>query len=297
VFGFNSGTFYYAGMPQFEVPSLERFLQSDESKAKERLQAILANAPINVTIVGDTTWEAARDAVAQTFGALPPRVGIEPGFERLDAWADRPAGQPPLVLQHKGTQNQAIIHVAWPTPGSRNVQASNDLYVLSQVLQLRLTAKVREAAGESYSPDGSWSSEGLVDKGKLSAFASVTPEHVPTVNAMIDEIARDLATTGPTADELQRVIDPLLESRARARQTNGFWVGLMSFIGLPKAPGYQRGDPLVLQRDVERRVRSTTPQRLRKLAARYMVPSNAIRVKVLPTPPAAPAPAAAAPIG
>jgi zinc protease len=286
VFGFNSGTFYYTGLPSFDVPNLERFLQSDDVRSKERLQTILASAPINVTIVGDTTWEAARDAVAKTFGALPARTLIAPGFDKLAAWTNRPTGGPPLVLQHKGTQNQAIVHVSWATPGSRNVQASNDFYVLSQVLQLRLTARVREEAGDSYSPDGSWSSEGLVDKGRLSAFASVSPEHVGKVNEMIDEIARDLATTGPTADEVQRAVDPVLESRTRSRQTNSYWLGMMSQIGLPKAPGYQRGDPLVLQRDVERRVRSITPAKLRRLAARYMVPSNAIRVQVLPTPPA-----------
>jgi zinc protease len=290
VFGFNSGTFYYTGLTDFEVPDLQRFLDSDDARGKERLKAILANAPITVTIVGDTTWEAARDAVAQTFGALPPRTGLAPGFERLKAWTDLPAGGPPRVLRHKGTQNQAIAHVSWATPGSRNVQASNDFYVLAQVLQLRLTAKVREAAGESYSPDGSWNTEILVDKGQLTAFASVTPEHVATVDKMFDEIARDLGTTGPTADEIQRVVDPLLESRARSRQSNGFWVGLMSMIGLPLPPGGQRGDPLVLQKSVERRVRSITPEKLRRLAARYMVPANAIRVQVLPTPPEATVP-------
>jgi zinc protease len=287
VFGFNGATYYYAGLPSFDVPSLQAFLGSDDTQGRARLATILGKAPITVTIVGDTTWEAARDGVAQTFGALPPRTGLAPGFDKLKAWTSLPAGGAPRVLRHKGSQNQAIVHVAWATPGGRNVQVSNDFYVLSQVLQLRLTAKVREAAGESYSPDGAWTSEYLVDKGRLTAFASVTPEHVATVNAMIDEIARDLGTTGPTADEVQRVVDPLLESRARSRQTNGYWLGVMSQIGLPLAPGSQRGDPLRLQQNVERRVRSITPAKLRRLAARYMVPANAIRVQVLPTPPEA----------
>jgi zinc protease len=294
MFSFNSQTFYYAGMPSFEAPVLDRFLQSDDNQGKARLRNILANAPINITIVGDTTFEAARDAVAKTFGALPARVALEPGFGQLNTWTNVPTGGPPRVLRHKGSQNQAIAHVSWPTPGSRDVQASNDFYILSQILQLRLTAKVREAAGESYSPNGGWAPESLVDKGRLYAHASVTPEHVAQVNTMIDEIARDLAATGPTRDELQRVVGPLLESRARARQTNGYWVGVMSGIGLPKAPGYQLGDPLALQAGLERRVRSITPAKLRRLAARYMVPSNAIRIQVLPT---APVVAATTPIG
>jgi zinc protease len=284
LFSFNSSTFFYQGTPMFEPPELARYLASNDADGKSHLQSILVNAPINVTIVGDTTWEAAREAVAATFGALPPRTGIEPGFAQLAPWTNVPTGGPARVLRHKGAQTQAIAHVSWLTPGSKNVQASNDFYVLSQVLQLRLTAKVREAAGESYSPDGGWASENLVDKGRLYAHASVTPDHVTLVNDMIDVIASDLGRHGPTTDEIQRVIGPMLEGRARARQTNGYWAGLLSYIGLPQAPGYQKGDPLVLQAGLERRMRSITRAKLKRLAARYMVPSNAIRVQVLPTP-------------
>lgn len=282
VFSMNASSFYYRGLPIFEVPTLEGFLTSDDAAGHARLRAILANAPLTVTIVGDTTWEEAQKAVAETFGALPPRSGLDSGFGQLSRWQALPAGGPPRILRHKGSANQAIVHVSWATAGNRDVQTSNNLGVLGQVLQLRLTAKVREAAGDSYSPSGGWSGETLVDKGRLSAQASVTPALVGPVNAMIDEIARDLARNGPTADEVQRVVDPIIEARGRNRQTNGYWASLMSTINLPQAPGYQRGDPLILQRDVERRLRAVTPARLKRLAARHLVPSNAIRVQVLP---------------
>ena len=285
LFSFYSQTYFYQGIPMFDAPELERYLVSDDAAGKRHLQTILASAPINVTIVGDTTWEAARDAVAATFGALPARTGLDPGFNQLQPWTTRATGGPPRILRHKGAQTQAIAHVTWLTPGGRNVQASNEFYVLGQVLQLRLTAKIREAAGESYSPDGGWSSETLVDKGRLYAHASVTPDHVPLVNDMIDIIARDLGKQGPTSDEIQRVVGPLLESVARSRQSNGYWGGLISDIGLPRAPGRQIGDLLELQAGFEQRVRLVTPARLKQLAARYLIPSNAIRVQVLPTPP------------
>jgi zinc protease len=297
MFSFNSQTFFYGGLPIFETPELAKYLASDDAAGKTRLQAILANAPINVTIVGDTTWEAARDAVAATFGALPPRAGIEPGFAQLNTWRALPTGGPPRILRHKGTQTQAIAHVSWLTPGNRNIQSSNDFYVLGQVLQLRLTAKLREAAGETYSPDGGWAAENLVNRGRLYAHASVTPDHVAMVNDMIEVIARDLRTYGPTQDEIQRVTGPLLEARARGRQTNGYWVGMMSYLNLPKAPGYQQGDPLVLQAGLERRIATITPARLERLAARHLVPANAIRIQVLPTPPVTPTSSTPKPIG
>jgi zinc protease len=296
VFSINSSTFYYRGMPDFEAPSLERYLQSDDAAGKERLQAILANAPINVTIVGDTTFEAARDAVARTFGALPPRAGLEPGFEKLTAWQFQPTGGPPRILQHKGAQNQAIAHVAWATPGGRNLRLASELSVLGDIMQLRLTAKVREAAGESYSPNGSWNSGNIVDKGLFSAYASVTPDHVASVTTIMEEIARELATTGPTQDELQRVVDPIIEAERRRLQSNATWVGGMFGYGLPRPPGGFTEDPLSQVRHSERRYRAITPARLKRLAARYLVPSNAIRVQVLPTP-VAPVTTASQPIG
>jgi zinc protease len=294
VFGFNSMTFFYQGMNLFEEPDLERYLNNNDERGKARLKQILASAPITVTIVGDTTFEIARDAVAATFGTLPLRTGIAPGFEQLVPWTTVPTGGSPRILRHKGTQSQAISHVSWFTPGARQVQGSYDFAVLSEVLQLRLTDKVREAAGESYSPNGGWAAETLVDKGRLFAHASVTPEHVGLVNDMIDEIARDLGTDGPTLDEISRVTGPMIEARARARQSNGYWGVVMSGIGLPQPPGAQRGDPFVRQRDLERRMRTITPEKLRRLAARYMVPGNAVRIQVLPTPPDAETPA---PIG
>jgi zinc protease len=284
MFGLYGQTYFYEGLSLFEPPTLERYLQDEDALGKERLKTILANAQIHVTIVGDTTWEAARDVVAATFGALPPHQGLAPGLGQLDAWTNRRPGGPPRILRHKGSLNQAIVHVSWPTTGVRNVVSSTEFYVLAQVLQLRLTAKVREAMGEAYSPDGGWSGEALVDKGRLYAHASVTPDHVQAVNTMIDAIARELATTGPTADEVARVVGPAIEGRIRARQSNNYWLGTMSNFGLPLAPGSQRGDPFELQKGVEGRLRAVTPARLKRVAARYMVPSNAIRVQVLPTP-------------
>jgi zinc protease len=299
-FSINSGSFYYQGLPIFTVPTLDSFLQNNDEEGKHRLKTILENAPINVTIVGDMTFEAARDAVAQTFGALPLRRGLAPGYERLAPWSDLPAGGAPRILLHKGQQNQAIISVSWATPGLRNQLKAGELYVLGQILQLRLTARVREAAGEAYSPSGSFSPETVVDKGRLSAFASVTPEHVATVNNMIDEIARDLATSGPSHDELQRVIGPLIEGEMRSRQSNQHWIGKLFSYGLPRPPSDTVRNPLTDTRSFERRYRAITPAKLKRLAARYMVPANAIRVQVLPTPPSpasVPAPATALPIG
>jgi zinc protease len=291
MFSVNASTFFYDGLTMFEEPSLARLLASDDAKGKEYLKTILANAPMNVTIVGDITWEEARTAVAATFGALPPRAGLSPGFEQLAPWTTRPTGGPPRVLRHKGSQTEALTHISWLTPGIRNKETSNDYYVLGQVLQLRLTAKVREAAGETYSPDGGWASETLVDKGRIYAQAAIKPEQVALVDGMIEEIARDLGQKGPTADEIQRVVGPALEGRARSRQSNGYWSGILSAYGLPLSPGSEVGDRLFIQAGAEARLRAVTPERVKALAARYMVPANAIRVQVLPTPPTASAPA------
>lgn len=284
-FSFNSAGFFMSGARRFETPTLERALAVDDQAARASLRAILSSAPITVAVVGDTTFEAARDAVAATFGAAPPPAGLDPGYAAIAAWKAQPTGGPPRVLTHTGPQTQAIAHVSWLTPGARRIRLSRELWALGQVFQLRLTEKVREAGGQSYSPSaGMVELTSLKDLGRIYAHAQVLPADVAAVEAAMAAIASELAASGPTPDELTRAIGPALEARVRARQTNGHWLARLAEAGLPRPPGYRHHDLLETDLTFEEHMRAVTPARLRCLAKRYLVPGNAIRIHVLPEP-------------
>jgi zinc protease len=290
-FSFHAGTLFQTGSPMFDMPTLEALLAVPDATANANLRAILANAPVAVTVVGDVPLEAARAAVAETFAALPPRAGMDRGFAQLANWRTAPTGGPPRVLRHGGPKEQAIVHVSWMTPGGRDVRRSRALWALGEVLQLRLTAAVREAEGKSYSPSGGWGvvSE-QVDLGRVHAHAQVAPADVPKVEAIIHRIAKDLAAAGPTQDELDRVRGPALEARARARQTNAHWVAAIVDEGLDRPPAAGQVRLLARDRTFERDLNGLRPADLKRLARRHLVDAAAIRVHVLPDPEPATAP-------
>jgi zinc protease len=290
-FSFNAGTFFQTGLPIYETPDLARILASDDVQGKAWLKRLQQEGTIHVVVVGDADFDKVLDAVAKTFGALPARPGLKLDVAQLKTIRSVSTGQPARVLTHKGPPEQAIVHVSWRTPGYKDANRAEMMGVLAAILQLRLTDKVREAAGKSYSPDGGWDGMVYADLGRFYAQASVTPDQVKPIEAIFDQIAADLVRSGVTEDELKRVITPAVEAQGRARQNNGYWSGMLRDLDAPKLPGSPPGFALDREATAEARLKAITPQQLHEIAKRYLVPQNSIRLQVVPEKAAPPAPA------
>lgn len=288
VYSFYSGTFFETGNPVYEEPNLQRYLASDDEKGKAYLKRLREEGTIHVVVVGDAEFESVVAAVAKTFGTLPKRAGLPLNTAQLATIRSVPTGQPARVLTHKGPSEQAIVHVSWRTKGGIDPIEAERFWVLSEILQLRLTDKVREAAGQSYSPNGGWTSTSYADLGRFYAHASVTPDQVQPVEAVIDGIAADLVKDGVTLDELKRVVEPAIKSQERSRQSNGYWSAILSELDTPKLPGSNTGFRKDREAQNEARLQAITPAQLHEIAKRYLVPQNTIRIQVLPEMPAKP---------
>lgn len=288
VFGFFGATYFETGNPAYDEPNLQRYLSSDDEKGKAYLKRLREEGTIHVVVVGDAEFDSVVASVAKTFGTLPKRAGLPLNTAQLATIRSMPTGQPARVLTHKGPAEQAIVHVSWRTKGGIDPIEAERFYVLASILQLRLTEKVREAAGQSYSPDGGWTFSNFADLGRFYAHASVTPDQVKPVEAIIDGIAADLVKNGVTPDELTRVIEPAVKGRARTRQSNSFWSFILSELDVPKLPGSQSGFALDREAQTEARLQAITPAQLHEIAKRYLLPQNTIRIQVLPEKPAKP---------
>lgn len=184
----------------------------------------LASGPVEVVIVGDITVEKAIAAVAATFGALPHRpdtAGAVVGRTGFPA----PDGQP-LVLTHKGRDDQAIAFLAWRTDDFySDVQRARNTAVMADIIELRLIDELREAQGATYSPSANWNASDVwTDWGYVSARVEVPPALVDGFFRDTLKIAADLQATPPTADELDRAKRPRLERLTKARETNEYWL-------------------------------------------------------------------------
>jgi zinc protease len=235
----------------------------------------LANGPLALALVGDFDADAAIAAVAATLGALPERVQ-----RREEISTSTPArfvtDRSVKVLTHTGTADQGAITVSWPGTDGRDLKDDITRDLLADVLTLRLTEKLREELGATYSPSAfSYAPLAFEGFGHITAFATVPPEAMDETAAAIRAIAGELAAQPPAADLLERARAPMRANYERAETQNAVWLGLVA---------EAQSNPSLLDR---RRQRLTvldaiTPADLQAAAKRYLVSETPVEIRVVP---------------
>jgi zinc protease len=211
--------------PRWKTPDKKDFRKLTAEIFKQFWEPILASGPIELMLFGDFDRDQAVESVLKTFGALKSR---QPQSIPVDAESPQfPAPQTdPEILVHKGDKERAAAMVAWPTGGGlENVRESRKLEVLTSIFNDRLFEILRSQQGASYSPQviNSWPVE-FESGGYISAQSQLTPENVERFYNVVEMIAKDLREKPVSADELQRVVEPLRQLIARASSGNSFWM-------------------------------------------------------------------------
>ncbi|HYD23174.1 MAG TPA: insulinase family protein [Croceibacterium sp.] len=260
--------------PRYGTPGPEALRQATPEGFQRVWSRLLAQGPVEVDVFGDFDRETVVAALSRTFGALPPRPS---------AAAPSPASRfpqanaTPQVLTHRGEADQAAAAIAWPTGGgSQALPQSRKLEILAQIFSNRLLDALRERLGASYSPyvGASWPLDAPTG-GNLLALAQLPPEQVPAFFAAAEDIAEDLATAGPTADELARVTEPMKQLLARLQTGHTFWLNQL------QGATFDR-NRLAYLPTVFSDYTDVTPEEVRALAARYLGGHGGYRVAVLP---------------
>lgn len=269
------GVILRSGDKRWEIPSRAAMRASSIADARTLVQPAMATSGIEIIMAGDVSVDQAIAEVAATFGALPARKDetVAPGPMRFPA---PPAGGP-IVLTHKGRDDQAMGLVAWPTTGysAATRKLARTLSLLGAVFQLRLTEELREKEGVSYAPSAAHgASPTWQDYGYLAAQVEAPPEKLDGFFTTVQRIADDLAARPVDADELNRARKPTLESIRRAREGNLYWVGALQDITT---------DPFVVEslRTQTADIEAITPQELQAAARQYLVGARAVRIKVV----------------
>ena len=225
---------------------------------------------------GDIDRETVVDALSRTFGALPPRQPAP--AEMLARRTTFPAATAtPVVLNHRGEADQAAAVVAWPAgAGSAGLPQKRKLDLLAQIFSNRLLDAMRERAGASYSPyvGSNWPLD-TNSGGNVLALAQLPPEQVPAFFSAAEEIAADLAATGPTADEIARVTEPMLQLLNRAQTGHGFWLQQL------EGSTFDR-NRLIFLRTLMSDYTQVTTEEMRAIAARYLGAQRGWQLAVLP---------------
>ena len=246
------------------------------AQAEAFMRPIVETAPLQVTIVGDVTVDAAIQATGETIGALPARAPrAEPPNLRDVRFP--PPRKDPLVLKHDGPADQALAVVVWPaTDAYADFRMTQAARVLADVMTSRLFEELRVKHGWTYSPGvGADFSTTLPGYGVITANATSSPQDVPAILDAIDAIAADIVANGVTADAFARAVGPRIEAAKRAQDTNSAWLAALS-----------RGqrDPRFLQLQLRTvaDLQSLTPDDVRAAARLWLVKDRAWRIEIVP---------------
>jgi len=262
--------------PRFATPDPAALNAATPARFREVWERLLAQGLVEVEVFGDISKPATIEALNRTFGALPAREPVPADI------AARPLGFPqantaPLRLPHGGDPDQSAAVIAWPTGGgSANLPESRKMELLGQVFGNRLIDQLRETAGAAYSPlvVSNWPLD-TATGGTFFALVQIDPAMQPVFFAAADQIAQDLATNGPTADELARVVEPATQFIQRAQTGHTFWLNQL-------AGGAFDPERVRHLRSIWRDYAETTPAEIQALAARYLTTHGGFRVAVLP---------------
>ncbi|WP_344708030.1 M16 family metallopeptidase [Sphingomonas swuensis] len=275
----DSGLLLRSGDRRWELPNRAAMRASSIADGRALLEPALRSGPVEVVMVGDISVERAIAEVAATFGALPPRAATRrsAGAMRFPA-----ANAAPTILYHKGRDDQAVGFIAWPTTGysAETRQLARTLTLLGSVFQLRLTDRLREAEGVSYSPGaGHAASSTWPTYGYLAAQIEAPPAKLDSFFAEAQEIAADLAAKPVDEDELNRARRPTLAAIERARDGNSFWLGALADVA---------DKPLQLEsiRTQQSDLKAVTPAQIQAAAKRFLTGPTAYRIKVVKGTPA-----------
>jgi len=145
-------------------------------------------------------------------------------------------------------------------------------YMLGGSSDSRLTRRIREKEGLSYSVGSFLSADSFYPRGAFGAFAIYAPQNRARVEAALnDEIRRALAE-GFTAQEVEAGKKGFLQARALARSNDGSVASrLVSYLVL--------GRTFLWDEDLERRVAALTPQTVVEALRRHIDPARLSVVK------------------
>jgi len=262
------------GDVRFGIGPLEELLERDISQLKPVLERAQREGAIAISIVGDIDEQAAIDAVAKTFGALPERLG-----EPLE-FADRrnvsfPETGRTITLTHEGEENQAEARIYWPAVDASDIRTARVANMLRAVLRLKLIEVLREETGATYSPGAGVSTSNVYPGyGYLLATSAVEPDNIPVVFETVDRIVAEMGDGAVSEDDMERARKPILEDLENDLEENGVWLGVISDAVYDKAAYDEFRQKIEMYESI-------TAEEVVEMAKTYLTPDNALRFAIV----------------
>ncbi len=267
----------HGGDARYGIATAEKLSSYKIEDARKWLTPELNKGYLELSIVGDFENDKILPDLLATFGTLSARPSTPPQMAeaRKVKFPNAPGNR---TFTYDSKIPQAVAFDIWKTAGLRgNSKEFRRLNILAEIFGDRLREEIREKLGASYSPNaGAAGSDALEGMGYVIGQSVGKPEDVEKLLTTMRDLGEKLATTGASADELDRALKPTLGQLEKTLRDNKYWLGTVM--------SQSQSDPnrLDLARTRDADYRSINLTEINALAKKYLSAGNSLTVAIKP---------------
>jgi zinc protease len=272
-FGIESSETLFRGHPRRKTPTPADLDQLDLGKAMTFYQARFGDAAdFTFVIVGAVDLATLKPLVETYLASLPAKGRKE---KELDPKV-RKVGGVVTKTWKLGKAPKGTVRIDFHGDETWTRDRDRDVFVLGQVLSIRLREILREDMGSVYGVGarGSISRSPHQERSFGISFGCAPENVAKLVKAVFDE-AHELATKGTTEAYLEKVRQTFLRGRETALKSNAFWLGWL-------AESYRYGDDPTIVLDPKPMLARMTSANVQAAAKRYLDPKQYYQAVMVP---------------
>jgi zinc protease len=160
-------------------------------------------------------------------------IGSLPAANRTETWVDRKVEQPrgritkelPMTL----TVPKSTVFISFSKDMKYTPYYYLGLQVISGIMDIVYTEKIRESEGGTYGVSVSLSSQKRPsEKGKGYIMFDCDPARAADLKAIVYKELENLVKTGPNQENLDKAVLNILKTREESKQHNSYWSSTIS---------------------------------------------------------------------
>jgi len=250
-------------------------------RSQEWLRRLAAQAPMEVAVVGEMSFEEVLPLVEKYLGSLPPRARTATHLDPLRKFA-RGVGPLERQVDVETVTPQAAMVAGFVSCDANDMRSVRALNVAANILDSRLIKQVREELGLVYSIGAQHMPKpAYQDSSFFLSSAPCAPDKGETVIAEVEKLYAAFAESGPTAEELDNAKKQIQNHLDTQLKEPSFWSEQLRTFDLHKRR-------LADLKNIPESYASFTAEEIRDIFRKYYVPARKFRVLAVPTKATAP---------
>lgn len=253
-----------SGDRRFGVPSATELYARTIPEVTAWIGPQFKTGPIELSVVGDTTWAETKAAVANSLGTLPDRQGRQPAQPPASFKIARKPAKPSYAYSTSPELRQVALVWYSPVPDLSGYKQERRCRLLADLLAERVRVRLRDELGAAYSCSAAFTmTDGFPAFSYFSVYAEVAPDLARKATVLVKKEFENVLKQHFTDDEFERARQPFIRTRLDDLRDNRYW----SHTVLRDAQ--QRPMRLAAARDRTADIQAVTRAEVEALAKRY----------------------------